>query len=161
MKECFKCRQTKQLSDFYKHPATKDGHLNKCKECAKCDTRAGYSKNKERYRHRDNMRYKLDVNRILLYKYYGIRARSEEGYYHTNKYTVTGMPYLSKKEFMEWANDNMIKFMELYRVWAKSGFLKRLSPSVDRIDNKLGYTRDNLQWLTHGENSSKGNKSRF
>ena len=158
MKECFKCNQTKQLSDFYKHPLTKDGYLNKCKECTKVDTRANYSKNREYYREYDLKRGRLDIERILRSRYYGIRSRSEEGYYHSNKYTVTGMPYLSKEEFMKWANENMDKFMELYAPWAASNYQKKLAPSVDRIDNSKGYTKDNLQWLTHGQNSAKYHK---
>lgn len=155
MKECFKCHKTKQLADFYKHPSTKDGYFNKCKECSKQDTQANYSKNRSHYREYDKMRHRLDINRILLFKYYGIRARSELEYYHSHKNTVTGMPYLSKKQFMQWAEENMDKFMELYAVWAASGYSKKLAPSIDRINSKLGYTKDNLQWLTHSENSSK------
>lgn len=35
MKKCIKCGNDKKLDDFYVHPQTKDGHLNKCKECCK------------------------------------------------------------------------------------------------------------------------------
>lgn len=42
MKKCFKCGKTKPTLDFYKHPKTADGFLNKCKECTKSDAKSDY-----------------------------------------------------------------------------------------------------------------------
>lgn len=38
-KICFKCNTDKPLSDYYKHKAMGDGHLNKCKDCTRKDTK--------------------------------------------------------------------------------------------------------------------------
>lgn len=60
-KICFKCNIMKPLTDYYKHPATKDRLLGKCKSCTKKDAKDRTEINisipegleKERERHRD------------------------------------------------------------------------------------------------------------
>ena len=44
-KECFICHQIKPLDEFYKHSKIGDGHLNKCKQCTK-------EQSKERHYHK-------------------------------------------------------------------------------------------------------------
>ena len=55
-KTCFKCNKTLPLEEFYKHKAMADGHLNKCKECAKKDVDAHRLLNIEKIRAYDRLR---------------------------------------------------------------------------------------------------------
>ena len=68
-KICFKCNVEKEITDFYAHPATRDGHLNKCKECAKRDVREHRENNLERIRQYDTERAN-NPERILARKEY-------------------------------------------------------------------------------------------
>lgn len=60
-KICFKCNIEKPLNEYYKHQQMGDGHLNKCKDCTKSDTKKRYDEllkdpnwvEKEHKRHRE------------------------------------------------------------------------------------------------------------
>ena len=58
-KKCFKCETVKPFTEFYKHPAMGDGHLNKCKVCTKNDANKHRAENLEKIRAYDRERGKI------------------------------------------------------------------------------------------------------
>ena len=65
MKTCFKCGVEQPLSQFYKHKGMADGHLNKCKSCAKRDVLVHRHQNIDAIRAYDRERAK-NPDRVAL-----------------------------------------------------------------------------------------------
>jgi hypothetical protein len=55
-KVCSVCEEAKNLSEFYRHPKTADGYLNKCKACHKHAVITNRNANLDRYRAYDRGR---------------------------------------------------------------------------------------------------------
>lgn len=70
-----------------------------------------------------------------------------------------GCSLLPKDEFYSWAKSSE-DFLRLFREWEWSGYDRKLTPSVDRIDSTYGYQLDNMEWVTHSENSRRGTMNR-
>jgi hypothetical protein len=83
MKTCFKCGETKPLTEFYQHLEMADGYLGKCKDCAKADVKTNYRTRREQYVQYEKSRWpkKKDGDRRrkqgAAYKEYKRRWRSE------------------------------------------------------------------------------------
>lgn len=152
-KRCFKCGIVKPIADFYKHPQTKDGHLNKCKECTKADVQKNYAKHIDYYHKYDQHRYRKNKSRFLDHVYQGIVRRCNG---IPRRYSSTGTTPISVPEWRQFCAATEVEFNKLYDGWEKSGFQRKMAPSIDRIDNGRGYTVDNMQWLSQSENSRKG-----
>ena len=152
-KRCFKCGVVKPIADFYKHPQMKDGHLNKCKECTRADTQRNYADHIDYYHKYDQDRYRKNKDRLLAHIYRGIVNRCNGV---QRKYSSTGTTPISIAEWKSFCTSTRTEFDKLYDAWEKSGFQRRMAPSIDRIDNNRGYTIDNMQWLSQSDNSRKG-----
>lgn len=66
-----------------------------------------------------------------------------------------GKSLLPRYEFYKWAY-NSPSFYILFMNWEDSGYNRKLTPTVDRIDPSIGYTPENMEWVTHSENSRRG-----
>lgn len=156
-KQCFKCGGEKSINEFYVHRQMGDGHLNKCKNCTRKDSRENRLRDVERWNNFDRNRYRTNILRMIKLKYNSMRRRVN-GF--TDHSKLLGKELLSKDNFIKWAfSENSQKnFIKLYNSWARNNYPRKLSPSIDRIDNSKGYILGNLQWITQQENSKKYNK---
>lgn len=156
-KRCKDCKLEKPLQEFYTNSNEHDGYMNYCKVCWRRHVKENRDANKEYYQEYDRQRQRKNIKRILSHRYQGMKQRCEGK--AGRHYYVEGMPYLSKDEWDKWCKDHMSEFMRLYKVWASMDFPRKLCPSIDRIDNKKGYTVDNIRWISVTENSSKYTKN--
>ena len=158
-KICFKCNELKELNEFYEHPQMPDGHVNKCKECNKKDVRLNYAENIDQKHEYDRRRQRHSRTRIFNHRYGQIKQRVEGR--AVRKYGVEGKEILSYEEYCMWIKNNIDAFEEVYSKWRDSNFERRLTPSIDRINNDGSYTADNMRWVSVSVNSSKSNKRAF
>lgn len=78
-KTCFKCERRKPLTEFYKHPRMADGHLGKCKSCAKADVQQNYRANIDHYREYERERFKDPERKASVQKYQRARRARSPG----------------------------------------------------------------------------------
>jgi hypothetical protein len=98
-------------------------------------------------------KYEKTLNGFLVRKYRNMKSRVT-GIQHKKAHLYKGKELLNKEAFYAWSKRSK-KLKLLWAAWLKSNYDRRLCPTVDRIDSSLGYTIDNMQWITHAENSAK------
>lgn len=153
-KQCFICKDIKNLKQFYTHKKMPDGYVNKCIKCTKeyinhrrVADRAGDIKRKmESYRN--------DYKTLWNVRYHGMKTRVSGTSINKHRSSF-GKELCSKKDFFHWCQKNINTFDILFANWKKFGYNRKFSPSIDRIKNNKGYTLDNIQWVTQQENSLK------
>ena len=76
-----------------------------------------------------------------------------------NKFKFNKELSFSKEEFKNWILSQKDIFDELMNNYINSGFDKYKNPSIDRIDDYIGYEFYNMQLISWEENNIKGRES--
>ena len=121
------------------------------------ESKRAYESSRMEERKEANRRYwKTPKGKVMMT--FNNMSRRVRGYVKPHLYK--GLDIMPREEFYSWSLGN-IDFDRLFVAWEASGHERKLSPSVDRVDNSKGYTIGNIRWITHSENSRLGAVSRF
>lgn len=104
-------------------------------------------------------KYEKTKSGKLMRTYRNMQSRVK-GIVKKKAHLYDDLDILPRDDFYKWSLSNG-DFHSLYENWVNSGYDKKLSPSIDRIDIEKGYVIGNIRWLTHSENSSNGAKNRW
>jgi hypothetical protein len=129
------------------------------KKCTKCETYKPYGEFGVRNDRHANIRgvckQCINNSQILLNRSIDGKLRSiYKDQYKRSKRKWDSSPTYTREEFIEyWINNPL--YVELYTNWVNSDYDKLLAPSIDRLDNSLGYSFENTQLVTWKENKDK------
>lgn len=107
----------------------------------------------------DVHKYEKTKRGFLMRLYRNMQSRIK-GVQTTKAHLYVGLNLLAREHFYCWSMDDPT-FHMLFAVWEDSNYDRKLTPSVDRIDSTEGYHIDNMEWVTHSENSRRGAKSKY
>jgi len=136
MKKCKKCYKVKPLTDFGNSKLGKLGKKSKCSVCLNLE-------GKERSR---------TVNGLIANIYSTQQSRSKLKDAPALHYTQDELSVFMKTQE---------EFASMFIFWEESGYDKFRRPSIDRVDDHLNYSLDNIQLLTWRENLDKACRDRL
>ena len=128
-KKCKRCGQLKDLTEFSKASNNKDGYNNTCKACV-------VARNRDYWRTPEGR-----LSQIYAHQQVISRERGHPP------------PQYTRDELYAWAFQN--QYEQLYLQWKSANYPKNLTPSIDRLNDLLGYSLQNIQLITWNENNQK------
>ena len=108
---------------------------------------------KERRKKTNNIctkRYEKTPKGFLVRLYRNMQSRVT-GVQKVKHHLYRGKSLLNRDEFYAWAKSSL-EFKKLFADWELSNYTRTLTPSVDRINSDLGYSLENMRWVTFSEN---------
>lgn len=133
MKTCKDCNTEKPYSDFVPKASCKDGYEIRCRECRAI-----------RYNKADPFKV---FKKIYQSQHYNSVIRGHPS------------PAYTLEQLIEWA-DKQPNLLNIWETYVASNYKTDLRLSVDRKDDYLPYTLNNIQLMTWRENKLKGAKSK-
>lgn len=138
-KICFKCKEAKEVKEFYKHPGMKDGLLGKCKKCACNDSNSNRQKNYEYYISYDRKRANLP-HRVKMRLAYAKTINGKKSHRVAND---------------KWRKNNAEKRKAHDEVWKayKEGRLKKMACEICNTSSSIHAHHDDyskpleVRWL--------------
>lgn len=152
---CEKCGKPSRvvLSDFFNsHPYCS----NSCMSILVWDHVRVRKKRIRIFRERkaSDKAYEKTFKGFLVRKYRNMKSRIT-GVQKNKFHLYRGLTILPKERFYAWAMTSP-EYAKLFSDYLASGCVRKMAPSVDRIDSSKGYEIENMRWVTHSENSRLG-----
>lgn len=132
MKTCLKCNIEKEDTEFYTDRRNSNNLQARCKSCCR-ESGNSYSRTK---------------NGLITRIYAHQRDNSRKRGHKTPNYTLN--------ELRKWVYSQN-NFDSLFNNWKQSNYNVKLTPSIDRLNDYLPYSFDNIQLITAIENIRKAN----
>lgn len=168
-KICIKCSKQKGLRDFSRDSSARDGHRSTCRECGReaCQKYARENKEKDRERKRRyrlenpdkirerNRRWALDNPKKVLER----NRRWAESHPENRLYSSAKCRAKQSGIYFSITPEDIV-IPELcpilgLRLERGRGKLHDASPSIDRINTKIGYVPGNVMVISHKANRVK------
>lgn len=158
-KRCTKCGIIKLFSEFTLNNSRPDKLTVWCKDCSKQSRDDYYSKNKEKIKEKHSEWRTNNKDYIATQRIVKKEEDPRKSLLYGAKYRATqrGLPFNLELEDIiipEYCPVLNIK-LEFFHTSQN-----RSSPSLDRIDSNLGYTKDNTQVISWLANTMKTNASK-
>ena len=95
-------------------------------------------------------KYEKTKNGFLMRCYRNMQSRVQ-GIQWRKMHLYEGKELIDRDQFYSWSKQNS-DFHNLFSEWESSGYQRRITPSIDRIDSSFGYVIGNMRWVPFHEN---------
>lgn len=180
MIKCRECEVAKEPSEFHRCRIlsfVKKRQRPSCKACQNLSNRGWYAKNSDHRRKAIDKYRKENPDKVKAFQtIYKIknrkelrerRAKQHRSYENYKSYLYTSIQQrikhidsyknrictFTKEDFLDWLENSAYKIY--FEMWELTGFLRKFSPTIDRINDDGDYTLQNIQILPQAVNTHK------